>query len=162
MKLIAKKPCSFGGKRFYIGDEIPGEFVLSPNDQEKMGVLAIVNDDAGAAAPGTTDPAEPGGENTVFHVVVHAKEGDLPLSLNGESLQAVVDVMTSNADGAAALIKQMTDRDALALLYFADSRKTVQQAAEARARAVDEANAAAEPEEESETAEPEEESAGEQ
>ena len=39
MKLIAKKPCSFGGKRFYIGDEIPAALVLDPVRQEKLGVL---------------------------------------------------------------------------------------------------------------------------
>lgn len=147
MKLIAKKPCSFGGKRFYIGDEIPADFVLNPQEQEKMGRISIMAD--GGVIPGTVDF---GADNhdTVIPLVVHSKEGDLPVSLTAESLQAVVDVLTSNADDAAASIKEMTDRDALALLYFADNRKTVQQAAEARARAVDEAaNAAAEGEEES-------------
>lgn len=146
MKLIAKKPCSFGGKRFYIGDEIPAEFVLNPQEQEKMGRISIMAD--GGVIPGTVDF---GADNhdTVIPLVVHSKEGDLPISLTAESLQAVVDLMTSTAEDAAAAIKEMADRDALALLYFADSRKTVQQAAEARARAVDEANAAAETEEES-------------
>ena len=141
MKLIAKKPCSFGGKRFYIGDEIPAEVVLNPQEQEKMGRLSIVTDGAEVAHSGDSSACIP--------LIVHSKEGDLPISLTAESLQAVVDVLTSNADDAAAAIKEMDDRDSLALLYFADSRKTVQQAAEARARAVDEANAAAETEEES-------------
>lgn len=138
MKLIAKRPCSFGGKKFYIGDVIPAALVLDPKAHEQYGTITIVEEEA--AAPVASLP-----------VVVHANEGDLPLTLTAESLQAVVDVMTATADDAAALIKQMEDRDALALLYFADSRKTVKQAAEARARAVDEANA-----------ESEEESAGEQ
>ena len=43
MKLIAKKPCSFGGQRFYIGDEIPAELVAEPKAQEKLGVIAIAN-----------------------------------------------------------------------------------------------------------------------
>lgn len=42
MRLIAKKPCSFGGRTFYIGEEIPTEFVLNPKAQEKLGVIAIV------------------------------------------------------------------------------------------------------------------------
>ena len=41
MRLIAKKPCSFNGQVFYIGDEIPSEFVINPKAQEKLGVIAI-------------------------------------------------------------------------------------------------------------------------
>lgn len=153
MKLIAKKPCSFGGKRFYIGDEIPGEFVLSPNDQEKMGVLTIVND---TAAPAVIDPAEPGGDATVVHLVIHGKDGDVALDLAPESVQTMMDVLTANAEDAADLIKQITSDDILFLVNAADSRKTVQAAAKARAQAL--AEAASEP------AEPEnpEESAGDQ
>ena len=49
MKLIARKACSFGGKKFYIDDEIPAELVLDPRTQEKRDVLTIVHDDAGTA-----------------------------------------------------------------------------------------------------------------
>ena len=41
MKLIAKKPCSFGGQKFYIGDEIPTNLVADVRMQEKMGVITI-------------------------------------------------------------------------------------------------------------------------
>jgi len=44
MKLIAKKPCSFGGKDFFINDEIPVNAVLNPKQQEELGVLSIVSD----------------------------------------------------------------------------------------------------------------------
>lgn len=44
MKLIAKKPCSFGGRKFYIGDEIPENLVTDARMQEKMGVITIAND----------------------------------------------------------------------------------------------------------------------
>lgn len=50
MKLIAKKPCSFGGKDFFINDEIPVNAVLNPKQQEELGVLSIVSD--GEAATG--------------------------------------------------------------------------------------------------------------
>ena len=43
MKLIAKKPCSFNGQTFYIGDEIPPAFVINPKAQEKLGTIAIVS-----------------------------------------------------------------------------------------------------------------------
>ncbi|MCI8564292.1 MAG: hypothetical protein HFH69_12405 [Lachnospiraceae bacterium] len=57
MKLIAKKPCSFGGRQFYIGDVISEELVADAGQQEKMGVITIVNDTEGV----------PGGESgTLF------------------------------------------------------------------------------------------------
>ncbi len=47
MKLIAKKPCSFGSRQFYIGNEIPENLVSDAKRQEKMGVITIVNEDIG-------------------------------------------------------------------------------------------------------------------
>lgn len=49
MKLIANKPCSFGGKKFYIGNEIPENLVADAKLQEKMGVITIVNDKMGVS-----------------------------------------------------------------------------------------------------------------
>lgn len=43
MKLIAKKPCSFGGRQFFIGNEIPAELVADPVTQEGLGVITIAN-----------------------------------------------------------------------------------------------------------------------
>lgn len=128
MKLIAQKPCGFGGKKFYIGDEIPAEYVLDPKAQEKMGVLVIVGD--GTMAPVAPAPVE------AMDVVIHAEEGDLPLSLTKEGLQAVVDVITSKATEAKPIIEEMTDGDALILLHIADNRKEIKTAAENRAKAL--------------------------
>lgn len=44
MRLIANKPCSFGGRQFYIGDEIPANLVANARAQEKMGVITVAND----------------------------------------------------------------------------------------------------------------------
>ena len=44
MRLIAQKPCSFGGNKFFIGEEVPAELVTNPKMQEKMGVIAIATD----------------------------------------------------------------------------------------------------------------------
>ena len=49
MRLIANKPCSFGGKKFYIGNEIPENLVADARLQEKMGVITIVNDNMGVS-----------------------------------------------------------------------------------------------------------------
>lgn len=125
MKLIAKKPCSFGGKKFYIGEEIPADLVHNPKMQEKMGVLAIANGKAEAPAP-----AE------VMEVVIHEEKGDLALNLTKDGLQAVVDVITSKPSEAKPIIEEMTDGDALILLHIADNRKEIKAAAENRAKAL--------------------------
>lgn len=49
MRLIANKPCSFGGRKFYIGNEIPENLVADAKLQEKMGVITIVNDNMGVS-----------------------------------------------------------------------------------------------------------------
>ena len=36
MALIAKKPCSFGGKAFFIGEEVPDELVMDAEYQEQF------------------------------------------------------------------------------------------------------------------------------
>lgn len=40
MRLIAKKPCSYGGRKFFIGDEIPAELVVNIEREEKLGVIS--------------------------------------------------------------------------------------------------------------------------
>lgn len=153
MKLIAQKPCSFGGRKFYIGDEIPAELVMDPKLQEKRGLLTIVND-----APAFTvgvDLGDPAGDCSVIAVVLHTEKGDFPLELTEEGLQSVVDVLTSKGDTAKAIVEQMTEEHALILLNATDSRKNIKEAAEARAMAL---NSEETPSEEEDT----EESAGEQ
>lgn len=134
MKLIARKACSFGGKKFYIGDEIPADLVLDPLTQEKREVLVIVPDDAGTTPP--VEDHEIHEETDAITVVVHAKEGDLSLNLTKEGLQAVVDVLTSNVDDAEPVVAAMNDGDALILLHLTDNRKAIKAAAEARAQAI--------------------------
>lgn len=45
MRLIANKSCSFGGKQFFVGDEIPADLVADAQMQAKYGVLTIANSD---------------------------------------------------------------------------------------------------------------------
>lgn len=136
MKLIARKACSFGGKKFYIGDDIPVNLVLDPHAQEKMEVLAIVSDDAGAASPAVCEVIR--NEIDTMTVSIRAKEGDLPLNLTKEGLQNVVDVLTCKPADAVDIIAGMTDGDALILVHITDNRKAVKEAAEARAKALNE------------------------
>ena len=72
MRLVAKKPCSFEGKKFFINDEIPAELVADPKTQEKMGVIAIVGGDSEAVTP-----LPQLGE---INIPIHAEEEDLILA----------------------------------------------------------------------------------
>lgn len=126
MKLIAQKPCCFGGKQFFIGEEIPEEFVLDPKAQEMMGTLVIV-----------TNGTETKSVETVS-VTLHSKQGDMPLTVSSDGIQSIFDALTGDVEYAKKTVKEMTDEDALILLHAAESRKSVQAAAEARANELSE------------------------
>lgn len=134
MKLFAKKPCSFGGKRFAIGDEIPVDLVVNPAAMAKMDIISIVND-APAYTAGV-DLGDPAGDCSGIAIVLHTENGDFHLNLTVEGLQQVVDVLTSKGDGPKAIVAQMTDEHALILLDATDSRKNIKQAAQERAMAL--------------------------
>lgn len=51
MKYIAKKPCNFCGKKYFIGEEIPAEHILDPNAQKMMGIIEVVEGDSENADP---------------------------------------------------------------------------------------------------------------
>lgn len=130
MRLIAQKPCSFGGKQFFIGDEIPEEYVLDPKAQEMMGILVQVSAQGAHSAEST--PLE------TVTITVRSEEENIPLDVTADGIQAVFDALTGNVDDAKATIEQMTDGDALILLHSTDSRKSVQTAAENRAKELNE------------------------
>ncbi len=127
MKLIAKKPCSFGGNKFYIGDEIPVEYVLDYKVQEKRGVIACVSEEKEMAQT----PAMPPEKITIF---IAAQEGDVELTPTPEGLQSVFDALNGNVEEAEAVIKQMADGDALLLLEETDNRKSIKTAVQERAK----------------------------
>ena len=129
MKLIAKIPCSFGGKQFFIGDEIPAEVVLDPKAQEKRGVHLRVD------AQGQPEPK--GGQNV--NISVSTENGPIDLAVSPEGLNEVFAALIGKPATAEEIVSTMTDGDALILLHMADSRKAVKAAAEARASAIEEA-----------------------
>lgn len=142
MKLIAKTPCSFGGKKFFIGNDIPAEYVLNPKAQEKLGVITIVD---GENAPGEKPVGSPA-PGSLINVTIHVEEGDIPLELTSEGLQQIFDIFSSNVETAESIIAEMSDGDALLLLHASDNRKSIKAAAEARAKAISEDGAGENPE----------------
>lgn len=143
MKLIAKKPCSFGGERFYIGDEIPLELVKDPKTQEKYGNLVVVEGDALTPAP-TVSPIVI--SDPVLTICVSVDGEAMELEPTDDGLQDIFNALIGDADTAIDIAKKMNDNDALILLHLAERRTTVKKAAKARAQ---ELNPVKEDEEES-------------
>lgn len=140
MAFIAVKPCKFAGQRFRIGEEIPAD-VIQPGAAKnliKMGVIAERKDEYPTAEPDTITAVKIGEEIRMpdVEIIIHAEEGDMPLNPTTEGLQVIFDVLTSNVSDAEPIIKEMTDGDALILLHLADSRKSIKELAETRAKAL--------------------------
>lgn len=138
MKLIAKKPCSFEGQKFFIGDEIPSELVANPKAQEKMGVLAIAGD--GSTLP-TRVFQEHIGE-AKFEILIHAEEGDLPLQVTNAELSVFTDILqipvakAEDKQKISEMIQKIESEDLLIMLDALDGRKHVKEEAQARAQAL--------------------------
>ena len=128
MTYVAVKPCKLKGQAFKIGETIPVD-ALQPGAAKnliKMGIIAST-DSTGEPTIEKPNPVE------LIEVTVETKEGKLYLNLTKEGLQNFVDVMTSKVDQAEAIVKEMTDTDALIMLDMAETRKTIKEAAKARA-----------------------------
>ena len=148
-KLIAKKPCSFGGERFFIGDEIPVALVHDPKTQEQYGTLVILEGDAVTPAPQIAPVVV---SDPVLTICVSVDGEAMELEPTDDGLQDIFSALIGDADTAIDIAKKMTDNDALILLHLADRRTTVQKAARARAKALEEARNPAEPENPEESA----------
>lgn len=147
MRLIAKKPCSYGGRKFFIGDEIPAELVVNIEREEKLGVISVANDEAGVPEQSGTlysqeqvdemiqsavaefEPFD--SDNAGFTVTVKG-EGDnvTAVSCSTEDIQSVVDVLQMNADDGAKAVANVKSDSVLILLHALDTRATVKKAAQ--------------------------------
>lgn len=147
MKLIAKKRCSYGGRKFFAGDEIPADIVLNVEREEKLGVISIANDEAGVpeqsgalysqeqvdemiqSAVAELKPFD--SDNDGFTVTVKG-EGDnvTAVSCSAEDIQSVVDVLQMNADDGAKAVANVKSDSVLILLHALDTRATVKKAAQ--------------------------------
>lgn len=139
MKLIAKKPCSFGGQQFYIDDEIPEELVANPATQERLGVIVIVSGeipirDSGAHFMGV----ELYDDNGTIQIVVKGEpdgenEQAMSIPATPEEIQKVFYIMQLTAEEGAKEIAGVESENVLILLHAADSRKTIKDAARKQA-----------------------------
>lgn len=138
MRLIANKPCSFGGRKFYIGDEIPEYFVADAGLQEKMRVITIVREGMGEpdCPPDSlfTQQGEERNDGVIQISVKGESDGQYTeIPANPAEIQKVFAIMQMNAEEGAKAIAEVTSETVLILLHAADSRKTVKNAAKEQA-----------------------------
>ena len=135
MKIIAQKPCSFEGQKFFIGDEIPASLVAAPKTLEKMGVIAIAAN-GGVSPEATIHTVEQG----LIEVIVHAVDGDIPLKITNAELSVFTEIRqigvnsTEDKQKISEMIQKIESEDLLIILDALDGRKFVKDEAQAKAQ----------------------------
>lgn len=154
MRLIAQKPCKFGGKSFLTGEEIPVALVENPKAQEKRGVIAIAKDGESSinVEEVVTQRVKP-----VFEVLIHTEANDLPLYITNDDLLVFTEIRQIGVNSSedkqkiAELIRKVESEDLLIMLDALDGRKFVKEEAQARATELSPSEAESEEESEAET-----------
>lgn len=150
MRLIANKPCSFGGRQFYIGDEIPSDLVADVRAQEKMGVITTANDMKGVSgvesdalftqeqvekmvAEAVSEAGSLTDRTMIILVKDDSTEQQTEVLVTQEEIQQVFSIMQMNATDGAEAITEVKSENVLILLHATDSRKTIKDAAKKQA-----------------------------
>ncbi len=124
MTLIAKRPCSFGGRSFFIDDTVPSGMVTDPALQEKLGVISIVE-------KGGTDTED---MDFTLPITVHVdKNRDIDISLSGDEIRQVFSILQMTAEDSIRAVADIRSEDVLILIHASDSRKTIKNAAKEQA-----------------------------
>lgn len=148
MRLIAQIPCTFAGKKYLIGEEIPADVVENPEAQAKRGVLAVMNDGEGAAP---ADIVSVVGE-VKFIIPIHLPDQDYDVSVTEAELTVFTDVLqmgvktTEEKAKIAEIVSTVESEDLLILMDAVDGRKVVKDAVKERVDALAPQPADVEPE----------------
>lgn len=100
MRLIAKKPCSYGGRKFFIGDEIPAELVVNIEREEKLGVISIANDEAGVPEQSGTLYSQEQVDEMIADAVANAGKGFTQEQVDEMIKSAVTELEPFDSDNA--------------------------------------------------------------
>lgn len=109
MRYIARRPCSFGGKKYLIGEDVPADVVLDGKRQVALGTLAAVQDDKAS--------------------VILIWLGEEQVSLAPEELQRIFDILQAKSEDAVALLQEETRENVCGVIAVCDSRRAVKTAA---------------------------------
>lgn len=131
MALIAKKPCSFGGENFFIGDEIPADLVNDPSYQEQIGVLSSV--DEPSCITGT-------GNGTLSIPIIKDADADtaevLEIKLSEGAVQEVFAILQMDEEHAVEAIGRIENESELIAVHACDSREACKTAAKSRSESL--------------------------
>lgn len=100
MRLIAKKPCSYGGKKFFIGDEIPAELVVNIEREEKLGVISVANDEAGVPEQSGALYSQEQVDKMIADAVANADKGFTQEQVDEMIQSAVAELKPFDSDNA--------------------------------------------------------------
>ncbi len=100
MRLIAKKPCSYGGKKFFIGDEIPAELVVNIEREEKLGVISAANDEAGVPELSSALYSQEQVDKMIADAVANADKGFTQEQVDEMIQSAVAELKPFDSDNA--------------------------------------------------------------
>ena len=109
MRDIARRPCSFGGKKYLIGEDVPADVVLDGKRQVALGTLAAVQDDKASA--------------------ILISLGEEQISLAPEELQRIFDILQAKSEDAVALLQEEACENVCGVIAVCDSRRAVKTAA---------------------------------
>lgn len=100
MRLIAKKPCIYGGKKFFIGDEIPAELVVNIEREEKLGVISAANDEAGVPEQSGALYSQEQVDEMIADAVANADKGFTQEQVDEMIKSAVAELEPFDSDNA--------------------------------------------------------------
>lgn len=100
MGLIAKRPCSYGGKKFFIGDEIPADLVADVAREEKLGVISITNASAGVSVQSGTLYSQEQVDEMIADAVANAGKGFTQEQVDEMIQSAVAELEPFDSDNA--------------------------------------------------------------
>lgn len=109
MRYIARKPCSFGGKKYLIGEDVPADVVLDGKRQVALGTLAAAQDEKTSA--------------------ILISLGEEQVSLAPEELQRIFDILQAKSEDAVALLQEETRENICRVIAVCDSHRAVKTAA---------------------------------
>ena len=104
MRLIAKKPCSYGGKKFFIGDEIPAELVVNIEREEKLGVISAANDEAGVPEQSGALYSQEQVDKMIADAVANADKGFTQEQVDEMIQSAVAELKPFDSDNAGLTV----------------------------------------------------------
>ncbi|EET60417.1 hypothetical protein BRYFOR_07613 [Marvinbryantia formatexigens DSM 14469] len=133
MRFVANKPCNMGGKRYFIGEEIPPDEILDPAALEKMGIIHVIHDGIRKESNGR----EEGMPEVTFSIQIMKEDGMFEIGVTEAQIREVIKTMQMGTRDAVAHIRDaVTDDTVLIILDAADSRVQIKKEAEAKAKEI--------------------------